>query len=110
MLAGLALWLVKFQVSGAVQQGIAGGVVVGHLVWAIRGTPTSRLLPERRAAREDRQMASLLGGSVGVLLLGGYVAALQLRSWSEWVVLGGYILVTIGVGLALHTHLYFRRR
>lgn len=110
LLIALGLWLVEFQVDARLQQAGAYGVVGAFLAWTQWGTPSSRLTPDRRAARESRVMTSLLGGSLAVLLLGGFAAAFQLRSWSEWVVLAGLFIGTLGVGITLHAHLLFRRR
>lgn len=104
MLGTFGLWLADFHVDATVQKVVAYLTVIGFGVWLVRGTPSSRLHPERRAKREARRFAGLLGGLIALLLLGGFAAAFQLHSWSEWVVLLAFVLLTIGVGLALNTH------
>jgi hypothetical protein len=110
MVTAIALRRAGFFLDRDVQA--AGTWIAGaaFFAWLMLGTPSSRLKPPALLLRQRRRTAALIGSGTALCLLGGFVAACQLRSWSEWVVLAAIIMATVGLGFAVNTHLLFRRR
>jgi hypothetical protein len=100
-LAMLAFARAGFRISPTVTRA-APWVVLATVVVALKVTvPNSRLTPQRRLRRERRTDGALIGFLSALLVLGTVWAAFYLRSWTDWLILGNFFLVTIGVGLML---------
>lgn len=99
---GLALYLVKFQVSGDVVKAallcVAAAVVVGF--FHIR--PVGSLTPTERVIRNKRANFALIGVLAAIFVLGAFATAAELNSLGDWLMLAYFAVQPFLILLLLH--------
>jgi membrane protein YdbS with pleckstrin-like domain len=105
-LAGV-VYVALFDLSSTPEWVVFGCLLVGGIgvltFVHVRATPADRLPHPDKVRREGRHAAILSGGLLGLLTILVGVAAFDLDSWSEWVVLGAFALGAVGIFIALTT-------
>jgi membrane protein YdbS with pleckstrin-like domain len=103
-LAGI-VYVALFDLSSTAEWVVLACLLVGGLgvliAVHVQATPTGQLPHPEKVRREGRHVALLTGALIGLLTILVGVAAFDLNSWSEWVVLAAFELGAAGVFIAL---------
>lgn len=96
------LLLIEFRVPDAVTKWGPWAVAIAIGLYIRFSTPSSKLLPTRRALRHERRAGGLVGVLSALTLLAAIAEASSLHSWADWAILAGFVSLAVGGILMLH--------
>lgn len=102
LLIGAGLAVIEFRIPEAVTKVGPWVVAIAFVLYLRLSVPSAKLVPARRAQRDDRRAGGIIGVLSACTVLGAIAAATYLTSWADWVVLGSFVTLTIGGAMMLH--------